>query len=190
MLFQACSTLQNKPLDTSEALLLQQQHLTQIAKINTFSMKARIGIQTEGKGFSGNLDWQHQSEIDKLNIFSPLGSQMATIEKNAHHASITDAKGQTTITENLSELTSRTLGFELPLSGLSDWTLGRPTNAAITHAQYNELGQLVLLKQLGWEIHYGEYNKQLQPALPSKLTLRNDKLHLKLIIENWQTVAQ
>jgi outer membrane lipoprotein LolB len=167
---------------------LYQKHQEDIKTISKFTLKGRIGVQTEGKGFSGSLTWLHDSANDNIALYSPLGGQVASIEKTADKVTLEDAKGNSISALDAETLTQNTLGWQLPLSGLVDWSLGRPTSSSIQNSTWDEQGHLSTLKQDGWDIEYQNYSEQNKHFLPSKIFLRSEKVNLKLIVENWTTI--
>lgn len=183
-LLASCTSLP-KPVTSDASHARQQVHLQDIASIDQFSIKGRLGVQAEGKGFSGNLSWQHRKLNDDIALYSPLGGQLASIKKTPENVTLTDANGNSISAEDTETLTQNTLGWQLPLDGLADWALGRPRNTTIQGSTWDEHGHLSTLKQDGWEIQYENYVAQNGHFLPSKIILRNEKVFLKLLIENW-----
>ncbi|MDP1766306.1 MAG: lipoprotein insertase outer membrane protein LolB [Methylotenera sp.] len=180
-----------KPVTSTNAasLRLHEQHQEALKTIVQFTLKGRIGVQADGKGFSGSLDWQHNKANDEIALYSPLGGQVASIKKTLDKVTLEDAKGNNISAADTETLTQKALGWQLPLSGLADWSLGRPTNSAIQASTWDEQGYLSSLKQDGWEIEYQNYANQNGHVLPSKIVLRRDKVNLKLLIENWADIA-
>ncbi|MDI1361970.1 lipoprotein insertase outer membrane protein LolB [Methylotenera sp.] len=166
-----------------------QAHLQDIAGIDQFSIKGRIGVQAEGKGFSGSLTWQHSKINDDIALYSPLGGQLASIKKTSENVTLEDAKGNSITAADAETLTQKTLGWQLPLAGLADWSLGRPSSSAIQASTWNEQGYLSTLKQDGWDIQYENYTDQNGHFLPSKILLRNEKVYLKLLVESWSRIT-
>jgi outer membrane lipoprotein LolB len=167
---------------------LYQQHLQNLAGIGQFTLQGRIGVQAEGKGFSGSLNWQHNPADDEIALYSPLGGQVASIKKTADEVTLIDAKGKRISAADTETLTQNTLGWKLPLTGLADWSIGRPTSSAVQASTLDEKGRLLTLKQDGWDIEYQNYSEQNGHFLPGKIVLRSEKLNLKLLIEKWLIV--
>jgi outer membrane lipoprotein LolB len=185
-LLQACATTSvptNTPSTQAQANITAQ-HLQQIATIQHFSLKGRMGVQTDAKGFSGRLDWQHQPTTDHIALYSPLGSQVASIKKTPDSVVLEDSSGNSVSAEDAESLTQKTLGWKLPLTGLSDWSLGRPTASPILASTADELGRLTTLKQDGWDIEYSDYVDFEGKQLPNKIYMRSPKVNIKLIVEN------
>lgn len=176
-----------KPVVSSQsALAVHQQHLATLLPIEHFSMHGRIAVNANGKGFSGGIAWQHQANADQIDLFTPLGGKAANIKKTAQEVVLTTADNQVIKADNAETLTEKTLGWRLPLTGLSDWALGKPTKSAIESSTWDAKGRLITLVQDGWHISYDHYSEQATTSLPGKVTLKNDKLNLKLLIERWQ----
>lgn len=185
----ACATYPtNNKTQSSSAV--NQQHLASLADIQSFNIKGRIGVQTEQKGFSGGLNWQHlsnkdSSTKDSIALYSPLGGQVASIEKTPENVTLIDQKGNSVSAQTAEMLTQTTLGWQLPLSGLADWTLGRPTQSPITASTWDEMGRLLTLEQDGWRVEYANYAAFEGKQLPNKVSLLSQKVNIKLIIERF-----
>lgn len=165
------------------SMAIHQAHLAAIADIQSFNVKGRIGVQTQPNGFSGGLDWQHRASSDEIALFSPLGGQVASIMKTEKSVTLTDNKGQSVTERDAATLTQKTLGWQLPLDGLSDWVLGRPSKSLITESQWDAEGKLRKLSQDGWQIEYLEYKAIDRYRLPAKLNLIHPNVTIKLILQ-------
>jgi outer membrane lipoprotein LolB len=186
-----CVSLPATKIEPSTAAQkLRTQHLQQLASIVQFSMQGRFGVQTNGKGFSGSLQWQHNNAEDNIDLYSPLGSQVASIKKTPDQVTLTDSSGKRFSAADAETLTQETLGWKLPLTGLSDWSIGRPTQSTIQSSSWNEQGLLTNLDQDGWKIEYDNYAQQGAYMLPGKIFLKSDQLNLKLLVEKWNSLEQ
>jgi outer membrane lipoprotein LolB len=167
---------------------VHQAHLKQIAAIQTFHIQGRLAVNADGKGYSGSMIWRHLTDTDAIDIFTPLGSKIAHIEKSKVLVTLTNAKDEQVSAPDAESLTEKTLGWRLPLSGLSDWAVGRPTQAPIAQQQWDDAGRLTLLEQQGWKIEYTQYTDSLGASLPQKITLRRHNVLLKLVVEQWSAL--
>jgi outer membrane lipoprotein LolB len=190
-LLQACaSTPPSKPIKNEESHALYQQHLESIADIDQFTLKGRIGVQADGNGFSGGLNWQHNNLNDDIYLYSPLGGQVASIRKTVDKVTLEDAKGNSVSAPDAETLTQTALGWRLPLGGLADWSLGRPASGDVQSITWNEQGYLTSLKQDDWDIEYQNYSDQNGHFLPTKILLKSKKVNLKLLVEQWNIVKK
>jgi len=180
-----CAAFQPQPEPSSDEAT-HQQHLASVADIKAFSLQGRIGVQTEGRGFSGSTRWQHASARDNIALFSPMGGQVANIEANPSGVVLVDSDGKSYHAQDAETLTQKTLGWQLPMKGLPDWVLGRPAPGAVDDARWDQAGRLTRLKQHGWDISYAQYQQNQGYQLPGKITLVSPRLNLKLVIERWE----
>jgi outer membrane lipoprotein LolB len=182
-----CAAMQQPTLPSPPNAEIYRQHLAGLAEIRQFKLQGRIGVQNEGRGFSGSTRWQHDDAGDNIELFSPLGGQVATIRTTADGVQLTDSDGKNYSAKDAETLTQQTLGWSLPMQGLPDWALGRPAHGTVdvASATWDKEGRLTRLKQDGWEIEYPEYRETAGHQLPARITLRSPKLYLKLVIEQW-----
>lgn len=191
LLLNACATLPKPSADQlSTPLATHQQHLAKLNAIKSFSLKGRLGVVTQKQGFSGRINWQHSLQNDNVDVFSPLGGQVANIKKTPLGVTLTPQDGRSITAQSAENLTESTLGFKLPLTGLSDWALGKPTDSKVDDSTWDTHGRLLTLKQDGWDITYENYVDNAGDFLPNKIVLKSEQLNLKLLIENWETVSQ
>ncbi len=203
LILTACATQPIPPSAsaTPTNISINQQHLTTLATIKSFSLKGRLGVVTQKQGLSGSIEWQHQpykdnqTGLDNIDVYSPVGGKVANIAKTADGVTLTDQKGHSISAQDAESLTEMTLGFRLPLTGLSDWALGKPTASKIDASSWDEKGRLLTLKQDGWDISYETYveingteNNGLD--LPNKIVLKSEKVNLKLLVEKWESITK
>ncbi|MDX1915722.1 MAG: lipoprotein insertase outer membrane protein LolB [Methylophilus sp.] len=170
----------------SSSPTLQLQHLEALSHLTEYTIKGRLGVNANGKGYSGSIEWHHQPQHDEIDIYTPFGSKIANITKDSQTVVLTDAEMRSVSAQDTETLTEKTLGWRLPLNGLSDWAIGKPSPSSIEASSWDESGRLTSLAQEGWQISYEEYTDQQGIALPSKITLKNDKSSVKLLIKEWQ----
>ena len=149
-----------------------------------------MAVQTEKRGFSGSLRWKHTEEGDHFSLYSPLGAQVAEITATPGNVTLTTNDRKTYQATDAQALLQQTLGWGLPLAGLTDWVIGRPAKGEYETIARDALGRLTRLKQDGWDIEYPSYQTVEGTDLPSKVLLRSPQLDLKLLVERWGTLAR
>ncbi len=190
LLLTGCALQPTAPIgQPPTASAIHQKHLATLANIKTFALKGRLGVVTNPRGFSGGIDWQHQASTDNIDVFSPVGGKVANIVKNPNGVTLTTQDGHSVKAQDAESLTEVTLGWRLPLSGLSDWALGKPTSNKIEASTWDEAGRLTTLKQDGWDISYENYTENNGIFLPGKVLLKSEKVNLKLLVEKWVDVT-
>lgn len=186
LLLGACSALQPRPPQTSAAPeTVYRQHLAELESVQHFAVRGRIGVQTNPRGFSGGLQWQHAPQHDAILLFSPLGGQVAQIDTAPDRVVLATSDGKRYAAADAESLTRKTLGWSLPMQGLPDWVLGRPADGTSGNAVWDAMGRLVALQQDGWDIEYDQYVAIDGQQLPTRVSLKSPKVNLKLVIEQW-----
>ena len=59
-------------------------------------------------------------------------------------------------------------------------------NHEISRLLFDEQGGIQTLEQYHWRIQYLEYQQVDVYRLPRKISLQNDKLSLRIVIDQWQ----
>jgi len=169
---------------------VQARHLHKLDEIGAFSITGRMAVQTEKRGFSGSLRWKHTEDGDHFALYSPLGAQVADIQSTADGVTLVTNDRKTYKADTAETLLQTTMGWSLPLTGLSDWILGRPTSSPHEIVASDAQGRLTRLKQDGWDIEYTSYKTVDGIDLPGKVLLRSPQLDLKLLVEQWGMLAR
>ena len=189
LIISACATQPIPPTQPAANSAINQKYLATLANIKAFALKGRLGVVTQKQGFSGGIDWQHHAITDNIDVFSPVGGKVANIAKNPSGVTLTSQNGHSISAQDAESLTETTLGFRLPLSGLSDWAVGRPNTSKIDASSWDEQGKLLTLKQDGWDIRFENYSDNNGVFLPNLIVLKSEKVNLKLLIEKWVSVT-
>jgi outer membrane lipoprotein LolB len=162
-----------------------QQHAQDVAAIRTFALNGRIAVLTEQKGFSGGMRWHHHPEGDEIGFYSPIGTQLGQLSAGSDGVTLTTSDKKTFSAADAETLTQQNLGWSLPISGLHDWVLGRPTQGDVEILGWDAAGHIQHMRQNGWDIEYPNYIVADQHQLPGKIILKSPRLDLKLVIEQW-----
>ncbi|MGK5025052.1 lipoprotein insertase outer membrane protein LolB [Janthinobacterium sp. RB2R34] len=71
-----------------------------------------------------NFTWQQTAQRTDVTLFSPVGSTLATIAVTPQEAVLTQSGKPPRSAPDVDTLSSRLLGWSLPVSGLRDWLQG------------------------------------------------------------------
>ena len=155
------------------------------ADIEAFELKGRVAVNLDGRGYSARLKWNHEATSDALWLYSPVGSTIATLVADGDRATLVTAKKESFASDNVQALTREVLGWDLPLTGLRYWVLGRadPDVPVMSLEQDDQL-RIKRLVQRDWQIDYLAYSGD--SALPSSMVLRYGDLRMRLIIDGWK----
>lgn len=181
-----CATVAQPPQpQAAEPPASYPAHAERIATIHSFALNGRIAILTEKKGFSGGMRWHHHAEGDEIGFYSPIGAQLGQISRGPEGVTLTTSDRKTYAAEDAESLTQQTMGWSLPMSGLPDWVLGRPTAGEVEILAWDAAGHVQRMRQHGWDIEYPHYMESGGRQLPGKVVLRSPQLDLKLVVEQW-----
>jgi outer membrane lipoprotein LolB len=183
-----CVSLTAPPTQTT-ATTLSLQRTQRLQAAQAFSLEAKLAVQYDGKGYTARMEWQHHDQTDTMRIFSPLGQQVALIQRTAQAVTLTDQAGKQHTASDVGSLTERLLGWRLPLAGLTQWVLGVPHTASPFQANYLESGAPASLMQDEWQISYDDYRQTTlnssMEQLPYSTRLQQQDIRLRLVIQHW-----
>lgn len=153
--------------------------------IGAFSLNGRVAYKIDERGNKATVRWRHSATRDSLKLFSVLGTVVGEIEADSGGATLTTADKKAYRSNDVQSLTRQVLGWDLPLSGLRYWVIGRIDPAWPVQEQVrDDKDRLKSLTQNDWRIDYVEYFGE--SALPARLSLVYDRLRLRLIVDRWE----
>lgn len=152
-------------------------------ELKSFVLNGRVSVKHGEDSFSGSLDWVSNAGRDELLLLNPLGQSVARLERSPGGVVLTPAGKQPVHAQTADELTEKTLGFRLPLSGLRFWVQGLPDPGRPHETTVSENGGITQLKQDGWVIDYLQYRENR----PRKIHVTREGLEIRLVIDEWQT---
>ena len=174
LMLSACSTVPVEP----------EVHYSKIArehlyKLERWSFEGRLALTGKNDSWSASINWGHRPDDEKIKLSGPLGQGATVIQLTGDLVTIDRGDGQAQSSTQPEEFINQQLGMFVPVHSLRYWVVGlpEPTSAFVETATG--------FKQAGWFIEY----KQMQPvddqSMPRKITVTNEQVKLKLIIDQW-----
>ncbi len=119
-------------------------------------------------------------------VSTPLGQIVAQLrgDASAHAVTLTRADGTTESAADWTTLTSRALGFALPVEGLAAWARGEPHPGSPHSSETDAAGRTTLLRQDGWEITYDYADPSARE--PRRLRLVYPGVELRIVADRWR----
>jgi outer membrane lipoprotein LolB len=183
----SCASVSEQVLDRPadwEARLQQHQ------QIEDWTIKARLGVQSETDGGSFDVFWQQVADAYEIRLIAPMGQGAVLINGDNSGVTIRLADGQTAFSHDADALFSSMTGLSLPVNGLQDWLRGMPIpGEEIQNISWNEQGQLYKLEQRGWRVEMGRYKAVADYELPHAFYLEREdqpELSVRLLVREWQ----
>lgn len=174
------------PVDDPERVWAE--HQARLAAIDQWSAVGKLGIQSAQDSWSAGLSWNQDGDSYRLRLSGPLGQGLMELRGSPGAVELRTSDDDVYRARSAEALMQTHAGWQVPLSGLRYWILGRPDpQAGIDDLALDPGGRLAELGQLGWHIRYERYAEFDGVVLPTRLTMENSKLRAKLAVRTWRT---
>lgn len=150
-----------------------------------FVLNGRIAVTHGSEHSSATVHWTHRGPDDEILLLAPLGQTVARIKQDAYGVEL-QTSSQHFVAQDAAELTQQALGWSLPLDGLRYWVLALSAPDTQAQVEHDANGQVSVLHQDGWTIHYTRYAALAPDSLPLRMSLEREGLELRLLIDEWQ----
>ncbi len=162
-------------------------HRDKISEYRDWALQGRIAIKSEKDAFSAKLFWQQNGERYSIRLVAPLGQGSYAIIGDASRVTLQTADNQIRSAENPESLLYESLGWKMPLKGLSYWVRGLLDPSLETdHLSFDAEGRLAEAEQSGWQLQISRYQRYEDAELPRKLSMENSQLSVRLFVQNWE----
>jgi outer membrane lipoprotein LolB len=188
-LLASCTSIQKTKFPTTNMPSVEVRH-QQVLAIQDWTISGKIAfIQGETRE-SASIHWQviQSQKQQQLNLTTYLGINVLHLSSlNNQHTIIAD--GQTYRNDNLDKLITKLTGFQLPTKALRLWLKALPyqTTDVITYGSKNQLPITLVsnYQNKSWQIHYDNYQLIKNNFLPTKITITEGDLLIKIAIKKW-----
>lgn len=157
-----------------------------LSALTDWSFTGRIGITYGDKGWHAALSWQQHAQAYDIKISGPLGQGVGMLSGGPDGVLLQTPDHKESRAMNAESLLYAQFGWWVPVSGLQYWLRGLPDPQSVAQTTLDDSGRLTQLQQAGWDIRFTRYAQLADLALPDRLTLSNDKMKVKLIVDAWQ----
>lgn len=148
-------------------------------KTSYWSFTGRLAINKQKQSWQANIHWQHQIDKDIIKLSGPLGQGATIIELTDDLVSINRGDGKLQTSTQVEAFINQQLGLFVPVKSLRYWVMGLPDKQLAVN--YNALG----FYQKNWLVEYNEMQPVNNVAMPRKMTVLNEQVKLKLIVDKW-----
>ncbi|WHP46352.1 lipoprotein insertase outer membrane protein LolB [Mannheimia bovis] len=165
-----------------------QQHLVQLAKIQSYKAAGQFGYISPEERFSSHFNWQYNTPTHfGLELSSNLSTKSLKLERNKRGLTVSDSEGNTRSDRDIDALMQEIIGVSFPIDQFAYWVKGQPEKEG--NYIVNEKRQLSQfsypLNGTIWKASYVEYHEDRVPNLPKLIVLENGTQTLKIRIERW-----
>jgi len=157
-------------------------------KINTWSIKGRLAVQTGQGGWSATLFWDQKNQSYRMRFVAPLGQGTYQLQGDDDLVSLLTADNKLYQAATPETLLLDNMGWSVPLHGLKYWIKGVPEPGKSTeNLLLDDQGRLTDMQQSGWRISISRYSDFNGTQLPGRLYMHNDRFKLRLVVDDWKT---
>jgi len=144
----------------------------------SFMLTGRLSVRVGQRLETGQLTWWRASSEEKLEIFTPFGSQVAEIVKSGSRVAM--RKGDEIVAaESIAALTAELLGVALDLDVIAAWTQG----AGLDDGKMREVS---LANGDVWQVTAERFQSRGPHQFASRLSAVRGDIVVRLVIDEWQ----
>lgn len=162
-----------------------QEHRERVAAVEQWSLVGRVAVRRGDEGWSAQLRWRQRGARYDLRLSAPLGQGGVRLEGGPDGVVVRTSRGDRYAAEQAGPLLARWIGGDVPVEALRYWVRGLPQPGVPVTRSIDAQGRLIELHQRGWSVEYDDYTEAGDVALPRKLTVRDDELRVRLVIDRW-----
>jgi outer membrane lipoprotein LolB len=160
---------------------------TLAAHAAAFELSGRLSARRGNDALSANFRWTHEAQRDELDLSSPLGQTIARLTGDANGVRLQTPDGRIETAGDWAALTTRALGWPLPVEGLVFWIQGLPREGAPAAVERASDGLPAALRQDGWSVVYQAFERGSDGvSRPKRLTLDYAEVELRIAVDSWR----
>lgn len=151
-----------------------------IPLVESFELTGRISVRVGDRLETAKIIWQRSPAQERLQFFTPFGSQVAEVERNGS-ADVTLKRGtEVTTAASIASLTESLLGAPLDTGEIARWVQG----AGLTE---DEVVEVLLKDGAKWRVTAEKFQARLLPdRVVTRLLAVKDDTVVRLFVDNWQ----
>lgn len=166
-----------------------KNHQQQVSSLNHWQAEGRMAAKRGQKGGNASFVWVQQGDNYQIKLFGPFGAGSVHITGSPQFVELREANGKTSRAQSPEMLLKKTTGLQVPVAGLRYWMRGIPSPQGQYQAQtFDNQGLLQHFSQQGWVIDYDGYQSNQNLSLPSKLSLQNGDVKIKMVVTSWKAL--
>ncbi|MDO9141680.1 MAG: lipoprotein insertase outer membrane protein LolB [Methylobacter sp.] len=173
-LLSACSVAPVEP-----GMRYSRAAMNHLYDVERWSFDGRLALTGQTDSWSANISWQHAPELETIKLSGPLGQGAVVISLAGNVVTIDRGGDDVQTSTQPEEFINQQLGMFVPVRSLRYWVVGLPEPSNTykdADAGFN---------QDGWLNEYKQMQMVNDGVMPHKMTVMNDQVKLKLIIDRW-----
>jgi|GEM_PF-141718 len=193
LLLAGCSTI--KPIPLPEGLTDQppadwDQRTEQLSQLDHWQLSGKIAVRQPEDSGSGVINrWLQEGDYYELDLSSAfLGLGHTQLRGQPNFLELRLSNGEVYRSLQPEDLLAAATGWRLPLHSLPWWIRGLTNPASEAETLFDDQGQLALIRQDGWEIHYNRWRDAVPnlPSLPALISASKDDRLVRVAVIEWE----
>jgi len=186
-----CASKQKVSVQESKIVFNKTQRNLYLQQLEQWQIKGKIAYLTQKERHSASLRWKFNAseQSQQLNLTTYLGINVLNLHSQSGLHTVT-ADGNKYQSENLDDLITSLTGWTIPIKAMNNWLKGLTYSHkdVITYDPTTELPLKLtsLYDDKTWQIDYGNYQQAGQVQLAKKLTIKQNDLVIKIVINQWK----
>jgi outer membrane lipoprotein LolB len=175
LLLSACASVSKLPTG-----LYSQSERHYLYDIRRWNLDGRVAITSSKDSWSAHIEWNHRPNSEAIKLSGPLGQGAIVIELADGIVKIDRGNGNIQTSNQPEQFINQQLGLFVPLQSLRYWAVGLPE----PDQDFQETVDGFVQDE--WLIAYKEQQKTNIGAMPHKMSVSNEQVKLKLIVDQWE----
>jgi outer membrane lipoprotein LolB len=153
-----------------------------------WELQGRVALRMDDEGWHGGLHWTQRADAYAIRISGPFGQGGVQLEGEAGRVRLQQGE-RVSRAADAEALMRQELGWSLPLAGLDHWVRGVPRHPDQARLAFDAQGRLARIEEAGWVVDYQGYDEGTAPPLPTRISLEQAGLRLRLVVDQWRRLA-
>jgi outer membrane lipoprotein LolB len=170
-----CSLFATAPPEVSYSKAVNQA----LYYLEPWSLDGRVALTGTQDSWTADLAWSHRRDDEQISLSGPLGQGMVKIHLSGETVTVAEGSGKVESSGDPEGFINQRLGMFVPVTSLRYWVLGVPE----PELDFEESDKG--FTQAGWTVAFQAMQQVGQWLLPRKMSVANDRVKLKLIINEW-----
>ena len=154
------------------------------AALDSWHLRGRVAVSDGREGGSGRFDWVQDGEAYVMTIRAPVSNQTWRLSGSDGHARLEGAGPDPVEGPDAEELLAEKTGWRLPVRQLRAWVRALPDSSRGV-VRSGPDGMPLQLRESGWTLEYRDYDRALQPPMPTRIAASRAPYKVRLAISSW-----
>lgn len=146
-----------------------------------FLLQGRISVRVGDKIESGGIHWARRPEEERLEIFTPFGTQVAELVKPRDGPVTLRRDRETVAAESIGALTASVLGVALDMDAIAAWIQGDGAADGVPLERRLANGEV-------WQVSAERFQFRDAHRFASRLSAIRGDTVVRLVIDEWQAL--